>query len=593
MVCDCMSEDSSFIEFEGNKAVARLNELDLSKSIGGSNVYYNLRIERTSEKEITMAVWNGENSVTAYEVCKIEDVARKLINKRTPLIMDIIDIFGGEELPPTIAKRLRITARVIQQKWLNTPLNEDVEVVDSEHLIDEEQMTAHQEKIMEEAEKALTADNPALEIKKHLDNIIAGEDNNKILVFVLGLTGKCEDPKKKVIVIAIHESGAGKSWILKNIAALYNSHTVSHLTKNVLKYLGPTLADKELLFIKELGNMDQESDTSGNANIKMLSVDDGGLTTTYTIRDKEGKFETLTVNTKPITIFTSTTRTKLDEQFVRRYWMFSPDASIQQTVRIQKFKVKHENQVNDVMLGLKEYTDMDYSLWILKAIVEQMEEKEVLIPFIETLYGIMDLDKLRARGDFDKILLMLQMYGTLNYRQLPFYRVGEKVVYVLTPEKAIEALRFARQSLIYMARDTEARVYDFIGWLKELELHAATTDKSADVLTVKLQLKIGKKMGGKSRRTVLRYISMLDEMGFVERIKGSKDEFEIVEEPESMELMLSGYKNLDNPKLVKELMEEMRKEGTAFFADRSLGVKLESTNAKIFTTDEDIDDESD
>jgi len=51
-------------------------------------------------------------------------------------------------------------------------------------------------------------------------------------------------------------------------------------------------------------------------------------------------------------------------------------------------------------------------------LVSLIEDREILIPFYETIYGMLDKSKLRIRGDYDKIKLLLEMYALLNIRKV-------------------------------------------------------------------------------------------------------------------------------------------------------------------------------
>lgn len=107
----------------------------------------------------------------------------------------------------------------------------------------------------EEAEKILSAPNVLEALKLHLDNVLAGESDNKKLLFILLLSGKIKDPTIKQMILLKSEPGAGKSHLMK-IADAFKTKSVGRFTAHALDY--SNLQDYEVLRLKELGSMDQD-----------------------------------------------------------------------------------------------------------------------------------------------------------------------------------------------------------------------------------------------------------------------------------------------------------------------------------------------
>lgn len=379
------------------------------------------------------------------------------------------------------------------------------------------------------------------------------------------------DKKKEDYNMCFTEAGAGKTWLLKNITSLYNSESVSHLTQRALNYMGENLRGKDILFIKELGNLDKEGSGSGNASIKMLSVDDGGLATTYTYRKEDGSFDTKTVYTDPITILTSSTRKSIDNQFVRRYWVFSPDTSSKQTEDIMKFKIKNNYQEQEVELGMRKYTDFDFSRGVLKALVSMIPSNlKIIVPFWKTVYSIMDTNNIRMRGDYDKIKLLIYLYAVLNYRCIPMIKIDnngkEEDYYIITPQKTIDILRIARRPLIFMSKGTEARDYDLLEALKDLDIRAQTDIYSGDEITKKVIYRISQKLGWSAAR-VRATLNKFVDLGFMQ--KRDKPTVYMLDMPiTKIEENLSGYSELEDIEKLKILYKQMVKEGNKILTDK-------------------------
>jgi len=555
----------------------RLNELDHTKKIGVRTqpiIYLNAQ----KYKQKYCKVWLNEGftgeKLIKEQIFKIHNL-HKIISVRGSFIKYLKRVFD-DPLPDQVFFRVNKFVTEVSELFqsadspipLITEENESVEIP---------------REIEAEASRMLELKNPMSAIRAHLDNLIAGEEDNKIFVFVLLLSGKVKDPKKKAILVAVHDSGVGKTYLLKTISGFFKTHTVSHLTKRALNYAEKVLDKKEILFIKELGYLDREGDTAGTASIKFMSTDDQGLETTYTYRDKDGKFQTETRRLDPITIATSTTRTRLDKQFVRRNWIFSPDDSAEQTDRIRKFKEKLKYQENQKKLGLIDMTDFERSQLVLKIFVNKLEPVDILVPFHGAVYGIMDKRNLRVRGDFDKVSLFLELYGMLNKNNLPKIESNGKILYVLTPERAVEALKIARMPLVYMSRATEARDYKIIQVLKEIEKEEGLTvypDKKISwtggeqgVIDTRIQNEMVLRLG-KDRKTVRAYLDKLEARGHLFEVNERPKIYALAKPVKTIEAEMSGYRDLDDEALVAKLIEDMQKEVNNFFDENNIDFRF-------------------
>jgi len=556
-----MNEDY-YEELGRNVILFKLNNYE--NPIDLSSPRYTIKFERTGIKKMNVYLINEQNdSILASEMqFKIEDL-QKIIRKKNGIIRESIDglvdnayiNFTYESIKMNLYK---VMSSVMEQ-WFDTEYFRD----DEEYSYSFNDVPID-DSMVEEAERILSSENPITEIEKHLDNIIAGEERNKLFVFVLALSGKMNDKKKKTIICALQEAGAGKTWLLQNIASFYNTEIASHLTNRALNYMGDKLREKEILFIKELGNLDKENNTSGNASIKMLSVDDGGLSTTYTIRKDDGTFDTVTEVTDPITIMTSSTRKSIDNQFVRRYWVFSPDASIEQTRKIRKFKEKMNIQEEQVTMGIRKYTDCDYSRGVLKHLVGIIPtDINILVPFWNSVYSIMDENNLRMRGDYDKVKLLIYLFGVLNYRNLPMIKKEvngtEKIYHVMTPQRTIDILRIARDSLVFMAKGTEGRDYALLTALKDLNVRSVSDEYSGDEIGRELIYNISRKLGWSVYR-VKNTMNKFADLGFM--YVTNKPKVYLLNRPvEAIEGDLSGYPELNNEEELEKLYNRMVEEG--------------------------------
>jgi len=362
---------------------------------------------------------------------------------------------------------------------------------------------------LEEAEKEalriLNSENPTEELKKHLDNLVCGEDENKLTIFVLLLSGKFKDPSMKQMILLKGTEGAGKSTLM-NIADAFKVKDVGRFTPHALDYTN--LEGYEVLRLKEIGNIDEEK--HGVSTIKFLSSDDKGYTVEFTVRDKEtGQFTTSQYRIPPITIISSTTRVTLDPQYIRRNWIFNPDESPEQTQRVLKWKANQEREKAEVALGLRPYTNQQFSKTVLKALISKLDPCDVVVPFPESLTEIFEAKTLRVRGDYDKVLTFIKLYCFLNQKRLPKIEFRNKKIIVATPQLAIEALQIVLKPLTTMMSNLEERTRSLIKVFKELGIETKGQEITKDERD-----EIARRLG-KSTRTIRRYLREWENAGYL------------------------------------------------------------------------------
>ena len=363
----------------------------------------------------------------------------------------------------------------------------------------------------EEAEKILNSPDVLDALKPHLDNIIAGEDENKQLAFTLLLSGKINDPKLKQIILLKGESGAGKTTLMR-LADAFKTKSVGRFTPHALDY--SNLEDYEVLRLKEIGNMDQEF--QGVSTIKFLSGDDKGYTVEIPVRDKStGRFASEQYRVPPITLITSTTRVSMDKQFERRSWTLNPDETKEQTENIRQMKIKRIRDDGLVKLGLQKQTDYDQSIRVLKTVVKILDPQVgIVLIFQDSLTKCLQSEKLRVRGDYDKIIGLVQLHAFLHQRTLPKLKgADDRPIVFVTPKSALQALKTAEKPFITMTTELEERARRLVKILEDRGLSEA-----GDEITYEIRGEIAVELGV-SDKTVYRYLMEWCKAGYMSKFK--------------------------------------------------------------------------
>jgi hypothetical protein len=370
------------------------------------------------------------------------------------------------------------------------------------------------------------ADNQLQALGPHLSNLAAGEQNTKNALVVLLLSGKSPNPKIKQIILLKAEPGSGKSQLTQKLTQGYRIKDVGRFSAHALDY--SNLQGFEILSLKELGSMDEEK--QGISTIKFLSSDDQGYTVEITTRDEEtGKWTTDQYKIPSITTISGTTRLQTDPQFERRAWLFGMDETPKQTERIAEWKTTLEGQKAEKLLGFRKLTDYEFSTEVYKRFIERFKFKEIIIPFPKSLLMLLGSDVLRVRGDMDKLLVFVALYGQLNLKRLRFVK-GE--IYLLSPEVAIEALEIIIEPLVGMLSRIDERTRKVLDALKsvvdvdDVEIQAEDGQQpivhereiryvgKGSPIDRSIRERIAVKLN-KSESTVRRFFSNLENSGYV------------------------------------------------------------------------------
>ncbi|PCN49804.1 hypothetical protein B6U99_07805 [Candidatus Geothermarchaeota archaeon ex4572_27] len=336
-----------------------------------------------------------------------------------------------------------------------------------------------------------------------MSRLVAGEEENRKLMFVLCLSGKYPDPRMKQVVVVAGQPGSGKTH-LANICTAFKAKLVGRFTAHALDYAD--LEGYEVLYLKELGELDR--DGYAPSTLKFVSADDGGYVVEYVVRGEAGRLRTEARRVPAVTLVTTTTRVLLDRQFMRRAWILNTDESSAQTERVLAFKAELERQQADVELGLRDETDYDRAMRVLRALVERIRPVKVVVPFPGAIGQLLSSDFLRARSDYDKLVALIKLLGMLYQRRLP--KLGGDVV-LATPRLILKALEVAREPLLTMSTQLDHRVRSMLRALKAIGLASRGAEIGQEE-----RRRLAEALG-KSERTVMRYLDLMVELGYASR----------------------------------------------------------------------------
>jgi len=428
--------------------------------------------------------------------------------------------------------------------------------------------------VEKEVEDILNAENMLEALSSHLDNVLPGERENKLAIFTLLHACKFSDIRLKAqLVILKGNPGGGKSTLMRELADPFKVKDVGRFTAHALDYTN--LEGYEILRLKEIGDLDEEK--HGLSTLKFLSADDQGYTVEVTVRDPEtGEHTTKQYRIPPITVISSTTRVQLDPQFQRRVWTFNVDESREQTARVLKWKAERERQKDETALGIRETTDYDFSRAVLRRLAEKFEPCRVIVPFPESLAEVLNPEVLRVRGDYDKILAFVKIYGSFNRKRL--LKLSQSEAYILTPEVCVEALKLIWKPLVAMTVNLEERTLKLLEKLEELGI-----TEEGDEISRETREKLAVKLG-RSEKTVRAYLAQLEAAGYFSSDQKRPKTFKLLYSLEAIKAKTSGI--LAILESAEILMEKMRKETQKWL--KTISETLPPENPLIFSQEKTV-----
>ncbi len=406
----------------------------------------------------------------------------------------------------------------------------------------------------EKAEVAAILDSPMpLEkMRPLLDDVAAGETDNKQLTLTLLTSGKSANPREREMILLKGSAGVGKTTLIDVLTKAFKTKAVGRFSEHALDY--SDLTGYEILYLKEVGHMDEEE--QGVSTLKFLSADDQGYTVEVTMGNPQDGFTTETRRIPPMTIVSTTTRVELDPQFERRCWIMYLDESMEQTNLIREWVARQETEELEVALGIREELSRDRAQRLLNALVEQIEPYHVHILFPRTFLKILEQSKLRVRGDFSKIMRMLKYYGRLRQRTLPKVkgRDGTDILFV-TPQTALDVLKVAWEPLTLMTLELDKRTEKLLDGLEAM----GWTEKGA-VIPPDKRAELALKMGYASD-TVYRYLNNLEKVSLLSSDGKRPKTYYLLESLKSIRRKASALSGkLDNPDdLIVEMCREAQK----------------------------------
>lgn len=297
-------------------------------------------------------------------------------------------------------------------------------------------------------------------IKKDLDNFVIGEDENKLLLFLVCASSHGYQPLGAVIA---GSSSSGKSYLMNQITKAFKSNTIefTRMTSASLDRLQTDMKGKILKVEEMRGIEDVQS------KLRVL-ISEGGLRLLSTRRNEEGNIDTEVIETKGTPVFLTTTANyQIDEELTNRLFIISIDESPEQTRKILKFQRKFWN-------GSESLEAEKFDLpWL-----DHLFAFRVVIPYYDLLADTFPVDSVKARRDFQKLCHVIEVVAFLHqYQRVRICKTDCKIpqYIVAYPSDFYMAWTICNQTLRQTLMNVQKRALDVLDLFKPNEFKTVRT----------------------------------------------------------------------------------------------------------------------
>jgi len=261
------------------------------------------------------------------------------------------------------------------------------------------------------------------QINDALNKVIVGEDETKMLTFLLMLskdfpskTGTPRwninsDPMSQNMIYSA-DSSSGKTYIIKKIIMLTGEKNkdyfmISRITKSALNYLVDVNMDKKIIFVEEMQGMDEATSQL------RLWMSEGELTlkTVEKIKNDEGIEVNASVDKTTIgqpVFITNQAEGIIETQLNNRSWVLGMNTSSEQTAKILDYQ-------DDLNLGDDESNEIE--LRKIKDALKQLKPYHFIVPYANWKAMEIPIHDVRSRRDYQKFLTLIKCSAYLHQKQ--------------------------------------------------------------------------------------------------------------------------------------------------------------------------------
>jgi hypothetical protein len=278
----------------------------------------------------------------------------------------------------------------------------------------------YSEEVLEKAEALLEDEHILKKVKAVLDHRIAGEDVNKLGLFLQLLSKDTDNP---LMIFGIQKQGEGKSYLAKNVIDLFPDHQVERLTDatkasiyRIAENEGKDYFDDKIVFFGEIPENEDDRDifqifrqlNSEGEVQKRLTMGENG--------DMESR--KLELEGSPVVISTTVNEGLIDAQDMSRGMAYSPEMSKDQNEKVRDFQ-NAESQFPDHVRNPEEIEELEKALECALDILSK-DDVKLQNPFTKDLSNQVPKNSDNIKRDYPKTLQVAsEMPAYLYHRRRP------------------------------------------------------------------------------------------------------------------------------------------------------------------------------
>ena len=247
-------------------------------------------------------------------------------------------------------------------------------------------------------------------VKTILDELVVGEDENKILLYLSLIKGQS--------IIVRGDTSTGKNRLCDSVLSLFPAESIFEITSGTAKILRWLDTDYiDILYLREVRMSafefsESQTETPLFFDIKQ-AMSDKTLKIAF-VQNLKGVNQTAYKILRIHSILQTTSEYNLNEDIENRAWILTTDSSTAQTKRVLQYKARRRQNIN-----FKTISDEELFREVKKLTSEKLNDKRrISIPFadmiVERLCQRKSRLQPRMRRDIDKFFDLIESIAHVN-----------------------------------------------------------------------------------------------------------------------------------------------------------------------------------
>jgi hypothetical protein len=383
----------------------------------------------------------------------------------------------------------------------------------------------YSDQVVASAEKLLEEEHILKKVKTVLDHRIAGEDVNKLGLFLQLLSKDTDSP---LMIFGIQKQGEGKSYLAKNVIDLFPDHQVERLTDatkssiyRIAQNEGKDYFDDKIVFFGEIPENEDDRDVfqifrqlnSEGEVQKRLTMGESG----------EMESKKLELEGSPVVISTTVNEGLIDAQDMSRGMAYSPEMSKEQNEKVREYQ-NTEKEFPDHVRNPEEIENLEKALECALDVLSS-DDVNLQNPFTRDLGNQVPEDSENIKRDYPKTLqIASEMPAYLYHRQRPKRDLHDCEYTYVSWKDVARGVVINRKFINNMIRGRTESTMDAYRKIKEeienseksySQMRTRTNDPGIDVDAEYFTNKDLEKWMGLASKTAAEYTRKLDTMELI------------------------------------------------------------------------------